>query len=100
MPLFAVIRRQGAEWQHDRSLEGQPLWRQHADFMNGLAAEGVVVLGGPLEGTADVLLVMRAESPELITQRLDDDPWTSLELLRIVSITPWTLRLGALPGSP
>jgi hypothetical protein len=44
--------------------------------------------------------VIRADSAEVIRQRLDDDPWTGLELLPIVSITPWTLRLGALPGVP
>jgi uncharacterized protein YciI len=99
MPLFAVIRTRGAAWQPDRGLEGQQQWREHADFMNGLAAEGMVVLGGPLEGTPDVLLVMRADSAEDIRRWLNDDPWTNLELLRILSITPWTLRLGALPGA-
>jgi hypothetical protein len=38
--------------------------------------------------------VMRADSAETIGQRLDEDPWTHLELLRIRSITPWILRLG------
>jgi uncharacterized protein YciI len=99
MPLFAVIRTRGAAWLSDHELEGQPQWREHADFMNGLAAEGIVVLGGPLEGTPDVLLVMRADSAEAISHRLNDDPWTHLELLRIRSITAWTLRLGVLPGA-
>ena len=99
MPLFAVIRTRGVAWLSDHDLEDQPQWREHADFMNGLAADGVVVLGGPLEGTPDVLLVMRADSAETISHRLTDDPWTNLELLRIRSITPWTLRLGVLPGT-
>ena len=33
--------------------------------MNALATEGVVRLGGPLEGTSDVLLIMRAGTPDL-----------------------------------
>jgi hypothetical protein len=33
--------------------------------MNALATEGVVLLGGPLEGTSDVLLIMRAGTPDL-----------------------------------
>jgi hypothetical protein len=64
--------------------------------MDGLATEGMIVLGGPLEDTPDVLLVMRAGSAEAIRQRLIDDPWTNLELLRIQLIAPWTLRLGTL----
>jgi hypothetical protein len=99
MPLFAVIRTRGAAWLPDQGLEGQPQWREHADFMNGLAAEGTVILGGPLEGTPDVLLVMRADTAEAIRDRLNDDPWTNLELLRIRAVAPWTLRLGVLPGA-
>jgi hypothetical protein len=51
MPLFAVIRTRGAARLSDHELEGQPQWREHTDFMNLLAAVGVVVVGGPLEGT-------------------------------------------------
>ena len=96
MPLFVVIRTRGPAWQPDQDLEGQRQWREHADFMDGLATEGMIVLGGPLEDTPDVLLVMRAGSAEAIRQRLIDDPWTNLELLRIQLIAPWTLRLGTL----
>ena len=81
----------------DAALERQPKWNEHADFMNGLGEEGFVVLGGTLDGTPDVLLVIRADSAEMITQRLDQDPWTGLDLLRVRSITPWTLRLGTIP---
>lgn len=94
MSLFAVIRTRGPAWLPDVRLEGQKEWQQHADFMNGLEAEGTVVLGGPLEGTPDVLLIMRADTAETIRHRLGEDPWTHLELLEIRSITPWTLRLG------
>jgi len=97
MPLFAVIRTRGSAWRPGASLEEQPSWEQHAQFMNALEAEGIVVLGGPLEGTPDVLLVMRADRAQEIVERLGGDPWAGLDLLRIRSITPWTLRLGTLP---
>jgi hypothetical protein len=74
MPLFAVIRTRSAAWQLDVALEGQRAWNQHAAFMDALEVEGVVVLGGPLEGTSDVLLVMRGESPQEIEERLSADP--------------------------
>jgi len=66
--------------------------------MDRLAAAGVIVLGGPLEGTAKVLLVMRADTAEAIHEMLLGDPWTNLRLLRIESVACWTLRLGALPS--
>ena len=64
--------------------------------MNALAKEGFVVLGGPLEGTSDVLLIIRAGSPDEIRSRLAQDPWAIGDLLRIARITPWVLRLGSL----
>jgi uncharacterized protein YciI len=94
--LFAVIRTRGRAWQDARPLEGQADWTAHAAFMNALAGEGFVVLGGPMEGTADVLLVVRAETPGEIRSRLADDPWAGADLLRISRIAPWTLRLGSL----
>jgi hypothetical protein len=44
--LFVVIRSRGPAWQDSRPLEGQADWGPHASFMDSLAAEGVVVLGG------------------------------------------------------
>ena len=64
-----------------------------------LEATGGVVLAGPLEGTDDVLLVMRAETAEDAEKQLQADPWTSLKLLRTEKIMPWTLRIGVLPRS-
>jgi hypothetical protein len=80
-------------------LEEQRDWDTHASFMNGLASEGFVVVGGPLEDTPDVLLIIRAASEEEIAERLRDDPWTKSGLLRLRQISPWTLRLGSLPDA-
>jgi len=65
--------------------------------MDALEAEGFVVLGGPLEGTDDALLVIRAGTEDEIVSRLSGDPWTSKDLLRVSRIARWNLRLGALP---
>ena len=95
-PLFATIRTRGPAWQSALPLERQAGWDAHASFMNALAREGFVVIGGPLEGTDDVLLIIRAGSPDEVRARLDPDPWTRNGLLRIKQISPWTLRLGSL----
>ena len=94
--LFAVIRTRGPAWQDSRPLEGQADWAGHASFMNALAKEGFVILGGPLEGTSDVLLILRATTPDEVRSRLAEDPWASKGLLRVSRVAPWTLRLGAL----
>jgi len=94
---FAVIRTRGPKWKAGAALEKQDDWRGHADFMNGLHAEGSILLGGPLEGTSDVLLIMHARDEKEIRERLKADSWTRKGLLRVKQITPWTLRLGSLP---
>ena len=83
--IFAVIRTKGPAWDHRQPMEQQVGWRSHAAFMNGLEAEGFVLLGGPLDGTSDVLLVVRAETAEQVRFRLSQDPWgpEMLETTRI-----------------
>jgi uncharacterized protein YciI len=77
-------------------MEAQGGWAAHAAFMNALQEDGFVVLGGPLEGTSDVLLIIRADEPNQIHARLAGDPWTANDLLRVTRVTPWSLRLGSL----
>lgn len=97
--LFAVLNTRGPQWNSDLPMDDQAEWRQHADFMNGLVAEGVVVLGGPLVGTPDVLLIVRAEDETEVEARLAADVWRRNGLLRTRQIVPWWLRLGRL-GDP
>jgi len=94
--LFAVTRTRGPAWNHALPLEQQEDWPAHADFMEALLAEGFVLLGGPLEGTSDVLLIIRANDPHEIHARLSADSWTAKELLHTKGIIHWTLRLGSL----
>jgi hypothetical protein len=95
--LFAVTRSFGPGWNPSLPLEQQQDWRVHADFMNALKAEGFVLLGGPLVGTSDVLLIIRAGDEEAIRARLAGDCWAVKDLLRITRILLWNLRLGSLP---
>jgi hypothetical protein len=97
--LFAVTRFAGPQWDHARKLEQQRDWRAHADFMNDLEAEGFVVLGGPLDGAPDTLLIIRAENPRKIEERLSADCWARSGQLRIGCIASWDLRLGSLSRS-
>ena len=92
-----MIRTRGGAWQSSSPLEEQKDWDAHASFMNDLQQEGFVLLGGPLEDTPYVLLIVRAGTPDEIMERLAADPWTGQDLLRVSRITPWILRLGSLP---
>ncbi len=94
---FLVTRSRGRNWDDSRRLEDHEEWRAHADFMNALEAEGFVVLGGPMVGTREVLLVFRARDEREIEERLRDDPWTRNGFLRTVKAHAWDLRIGQLP---
>jgi hypothetical protein len=65
--------------------------------MDALFGQRFAALVGPLEGTRDALLVVRASSATEIVERLALDPWTASRLLITRQISPWQLRLGSLP---
>jgi hypothetical protein len=65
--------------------------------MDALFDQGFAALVGPLEGTRDALLVLRAASASEIVDRLASDPWTASGLLVTTQLSPWQLRLGSLP---
>jgi uncharacterized protein YciI len=95
---FLVERAKGAAWDHSRPRREQAGWDAHAAFMDGLAEQGVVVLGGPVgEGDGDnALLVVDADSEAEVRARLAGDPWGE-DMLTFESIRPWSvwLRSGA-----
>jgi uncharacterized protein YciI len=93
--VFAVWRTRGPAWDDSKPLEGQADWIAHAQFMDGLYKNGFAALVGPLEGTRDALLILRASSPDEIEQRLAGDPWSKNGLLTTKQISPWKLRLGS-----
>jgi uncharacterized protein YciI len=94
MPTYLTVRRvRGPAWDAAVPMRSQPLWAEHAIFMNALAAEGFVVLGGPLGSGEEVLLVIDAASEEAARARLAADPWSTAGLLQISRVEPWTVLL-------
>lgn len=97
MPAYYAVRNlHGPAWDASRPLREQELWDEHAVFMEALVAEGFVVVGGPLGGTAGALLIASADSEETIRTRLDQDPWHKSGHLKMGSIDEWTILLN--PG--
>jgi hypothetical protein len=94
--LFAVIRSRGPAWNAALPIDDQVEWPAHAAFMNGLVDQQFIAVGGPLEGTPDVLLVVRATDAAEIAERLAADPWVQNGLLRLKEVWPWWIRLGSL----
>ena len=95
MALFAVIRTRGAAWEPAKTMRSQRQWSEHASFMDHLAADGFVVLGGPLGDGPDVLLAISATDEGEVRFVLQQDPWSKSEILILKSIQPWTILLEA-----
>lgn len=93
MSRFAVVRRRGPAWDHSRGMREQDAWPEHAEFMDGLAEDGFVVLGGPLGDGERFLLIVEAQSEAGVHDRLAADPWTPMDLLRVESVEPWEALL-------
>ena len=97
---FLVKHVPGPAWDHSRPRREQYGWDEHAAFMDGLAAEGVIVLGGPVgAGDGDyALLVVDAESEAAVRGCLAADPWEDT-ILRTESVEPWSVWLRAADGA-
>jgi uncharacterized protein YciI len=93
--VFAVLRSRGPAWDESKPLTSQVDWAAHAAFMDGLFDQRFAALVGPLEGTRDALLILRASNASEIEERLASDPWTTNGLLVTKQISPWQLRLGS-----
>jgi uncharacterized protein YciI len=91
---FLVKRVPGPAWDHSRPRREHDGGDAHAAFMDGLTAEGFIVLGGPVgAGDGDyALLVVDAESEAAIRARLAADPAED-RFLRTESIEPWSVWL-------
>jgi uncharacterized protein len=95
-----VERGKGPAWDHSRGRREQEGWEEHAAFMDRLADEGFIVLGGPIgEGDGEnTLLVIDADDEASARARLAEDPWPE-DVLTIESIRAWSVWLRG-PESP
>jgi uncharacterized protein YciI len=94
-PYYAVLRERGENWNARLPMRQQEQWDEHAAFMDALADDGFVILGGPLGAEEEkFLLIITAENKQAIEARLANDPWTPLRLLRTASAEPWEILLG------
>ncbi len=79
-------------------MRDQKGWSEHATFMNALADEHFVVIGGPLGNYSKhrALLILNASDEQSLRKKLTEDPWMQAGLLRFIDIYPWEILLGEL----
>jgi hypothetical protein len=97
MPYFVVINEQGPAWEDTRPMREQKGWTEHAMFMDVLADEHFVLLGGPLKYSKHrSMLILDAPNEGVLRRRLAEDPWMRDGVLRTIEIYPWEVLLGKL----
>lgn len=85
-------------WDWTRDLRGQAGFDDHARFVDGLVDSGFIVLGGPLAGDREVLIIVSAPSEAAVRQRFADDPWIRSGMLTLTTVQRWTILLDGLKG--
>jgi uncharacterized protein YciI len=100
--LFVVDRPAGSEWVAGKGAREQPLWPEHAAFMDDLFARGLIALGGPFLDGSGALVVLRTADEDQARELLAPDPWCSggRDIQGIGRIRPWTIFLDGLGQSP
>ena len=92
--LFIVRVVRGGPWDWSKDMREQEQWTEHAHFMNSLVDDGLILLGGPLEGGRDAFHVVDSPSEGALRGRFTEDPWGRNGMLRITSVERWTILLG------
>jgi uncharacterized protein YciI len=96
VPTFLVGRVPGGAWVAGVDTREQPLWDEHAAFMDELFASGVVVLAGPVvDGGGAAVSVMDAASADEVRARLVEDPWVTHDILLVGEVREWRLFLDS-----
>ena len=92
--VWVVRNVRGGPYDFSRDMREQPQWKEHAAFMNALVDDGVVLIGGPLEGGAETLLLCSAPTEDALRRRLGGDPWVCSGLLTARSVERMMVALS------
>ena len=91
-------QRRGGPWNWDRDLRGQADFDDHARFVDDLVDSGFIMLGGPLQGEREVLIIVSAPDEDAVRQRFANDPWVRSGMLTLTTVERWTILLDGLTG--
>jgi uncharacterized protein YciI len=83
-----VHNRPGPRWVAGKGPREQPLWDEHAAFIDALAERGHLALGGPYEDWSGSLLVFTLPVSET-RATMQNDPWVVEGVLAEPEARPW-----------
>jgi uncharacterized protein len=92
--LFLVFRSPGPSWISGTPTRQQPLWDEHAVFMDQLFEQGRIVLGGPYADYSRNLVIVQAHDAEEASELFREDPWAG-GILGAPEVIEWTVFLDS-----
>jgi uncharacterized protein YciI len=88
---FVAISSAGLNRDLSKGTREQPLWDEHAAFIDQLVAGGFILMGGPLVDEGGSLLVFNAEDETEVRAKLKNDPWSKHGILKLESVKRWQI---------
>jgi len=93
--LYLVFRNPGQSWVPGLPSRQQPLWDEHAVFMDRLFEQGRIILGGPYADYSRALLIVEASSIAAAAELFRDDPWARHGILIESEVIEWSVFLDS-----
>ena len=88
---FVIISSAGPNRDPSKSTRQQPLWDEHAEFIDQLVAEDFIFMGGPLVDEGGAMLVINAVDEMEGREKLKSDPWMKQGILKLESVKRWQI---------
>ena len=88
---FVTISSAGPNRDPSKGTREQPLWDEHATFIDQLIAEGFILMGGPLVDEGGAMLIVNADDEVEVREKLKNDPWFERGILKLESVKRWQI---------
>jgi len=92
---FVVICSAGSNRDPSKSTRQQPLWDEHAAFIDQLVDGGFILMGGPFPDEGGSMLIVNAGDENEVRRKLKDDPWMQHGVLKLGSVKRWEIFIDA-----
>jgi uncharacterized protein YciI len=93
--LFLVFRDPGPSWVPGVPTRQQPLWDDHAAFVDRIFEQGRIVLAGPYADCSRALIIVKARDAKEAEALFREDPWEKAAILVPGEVVEWTIFLDA-----
>jgi uncharacterized protein YciI len=89
--IFVAISSAGPNRDPVKPTREQPLWDEHAAFIDQLVSDGFIFMGGPLVDEGGSLLMFNTADANEVREKMKKDPWFQHGILKLESIKGWQI---------